>query len=171
MTDQKLVWTREEIAAMPFVFGHPLDEGAEVTLFGLSRLSGLAQTGVTLAHLAPGKAAFPLHRHHGDDEWIYIIDGDGTLTLDDADHPLSAGSFAAFPAGGPAHQLRNSGDRTLVYLMGGSAVPLDVVDFPAQNQRMMRTGAAPDAAQAGPLDSFAPFNFFTRTKPPGAPDD
>ena len=127
-------------------------------MFGLSRLAGLEHAGVTLTRLAPGKVAFPLHRHHGEEEWIYILSGTGELTLGDEVSTLGAGDFAGFPAGGPAHKLRNASSLELVYLMGGTSMAIEVVDFPEQNIRMTRLGDAfhPDVA---PLDGFERMSF------------
>jgi len=134
---------------------------AEIRIFPLSHVSPLTKTGVSLAHLAPGACSYPKHAHWSEDEWIYILDGNATLTLDDTDHTLTAGDFAAFPARGPAHKLTNTGTQTLVYLMGGEKTDSDIVDFPDQGVRMVRQG---DHVETGPAEGFAPFDFFTRQK-------
>lgn len=158
MSKSKLLWRASEIAENPFSFSHPFDDEAEVCMYGLSRLTGLTRAGVTLSKLAPGKVSFPLHRHHAEEEWIYILSGTGELTLDDEISTIGAGDFAAFPAGGPAHKLRNSSSEELVYLMGGEAMAVEVADFPEQNIRMTRLGDPfnPDIA---PLDSFKRQSF------------
>lgn len=158
MSNSKLLWRASEIEEKPYPFSHPFDDKAEVCLFGLSRLAGLTRTQVSLGKLAPGKVSFPLHRHHAEEEWIYILSGSGELTLDSDVSAIGAGDFAAFPAGGPAHQLKNTGDEELVYLMGGESVAVEVADFPEQNLRMTRLGDAfnPDIA---PLDSFERMSF------------
>jgi len=159
VADAPLIQRAADIAAHPFVFRHPLDRNAEVTLFPLSHVSPLGRTGVTLAHLAPGRSSYPQHRHMTEEEWIYLLSGTATLRLDDADVPLGAGDFAAFPAGGPAHKLTNSGTDTLVYLMGGEKTGSDVVDFPEQGKRLTFAG---QRAELAALDAYAPFDFFAR---------
>lgn len=158
MSKPKLIWRASEIAEKPFPFSHPFDDEAEVSIFGLSRLGGLQRAGVSLAKLAPGKASFPLHRHHAEEEWIYILSGMAEVTLDNEVSPVGPGDFVAFPAGGPAHKLRNTSSDELVYLMGGEAMAVEIVDFPEQNLRMNRIGdpMTPDLA---PLDSFERRNF------------
>lgn len=150
----------DRIAANPFDFRHPLDDNAEIRVFPLSYATKLKNTGVSLAHLAPGRSSYPQHRHHVEDEWIYILSGTAVLRLDDEDHAVGAGDFAAFPVGGAAHKLTNSGPETLVYLMGGQREAADIVDFPEQNVRLNWTGQRVDTA---PLDGFAPFDFFSRS--------
>ncbi len=163
MAEGKLVLKAAEIAAMPFDFRHPLDDNAEIRLFALSHITGLTKTGVSLAHLAPGRCSYPKHRHHAEDEWIYIISGTATLEMDDETHTLDPGDFAAFPAGGPAHKLTNTGDETLVYLMGGDRSMLEVADFPEQGKRLTFRGKGPETqAELSDLDAHAPFDFFAR---------
>ncbi len=160
MADAPLIQRAKDIAAQPFDFRHPLDENAEIRLFPLSYASPLKRTGVTLAHLPPGRCSYPLHSHHAEEEWIYILSGDAALQLDDDGAAIGAGDFAAFPAGGPAHKLTNTGTETLVYLMGGDKRDTEIVDFPEQNVRITRTG---DRVESAPLDGFAPFDFFARS--------
>ncbi len=168
MADAPLVLRADEIARAPFDFRHPLDAAAEIRLFGLGRMAGLKKSGVSLAHLDPGRTSFPLHRHHAEEEWIFVLSGTGTLTLDESETPLHPGDFAAFPASGPAHKLVNSGEETLIYLMGGSVAEVEVVDFPEAGLRLTRRGAGPDmVAETAPADGFEPFDFLARSRRDG----
>ena len=164
MSAARPVLSADEIAAAGFRFGHPLDEEAEVTMSPLSRLAGLGRAGVNLVRVAPGRTAFPLHRHMVEEEWTYVLSGEAEVTLDDAIHRLGPGAFVAFPAGGPPHQVRNPGDAELVCLMGGEHRPFEAVDFPDHGKRVTRTGAGVEIADA---DAFEPFDFFARTPRPG----
>ncbi len=166
MAERKTLLRADEIALAPFDFRHPLDADAEIRLFGLGRMTGLRQSGVTLAHLAPGKTSFPLHRHHAEEEWIFILSGAGTLTRDDEQTTIDPGDFAAFPPGGSAHKLVNTGDETLIYLMGGSVAKVEVVDFPEAGLCLTRTGeGAGMVAKTAPEGSFTAFDFMARMKP------
>ena len=158
-----LLLSAEEVAARGFRFGHPLEEEAEVTMTPLSRLTGLARAGVNLVRVAPGRKAFPLHRHMVEEEWTYVLSGEAEVTLGDAVHRLGAGAFVAFPAGGPPHQVRNAGDTELVCLMGGEHRAFEAVDFPDHGKRLTRTSAG---TEIGAADSFEPFDFFSRTPLP-----
>ncbi|MDJ0630295.1 MAG: cupin domain-containing protein [Rhodobacter sp.] len=165
MADTPLVLKAAQIAAAPFDFRHPLDDNAEIRLFALSRITGLSNTSVSLAHIAPGRCSYPKHRHHAADEWIYLLSGTATLDMDGEVHSLGPGDFAAFPAGGPAHKLTNTGSETLVYLMGGNRAALEVADFPEQGQRLTIGNSGPmPQAELSPLDAHAAFDYFSRDK-------
>ena len=165
MSTPKPVWTAEEIAATEFTFRHPLQDDAEVVLCGLSRLTGMTRSGVNLARIAPGRQAFPLHRHHVEEEWVFVISGTAEVRLDDTRHVLAAGGFAAFAPGGPAHAVRNpSGSEDLVCLMGGNAVAAEIADFPELGKRLNRVGGSVELADDG---AFTPFDFMAGASPPG----
>ncbi len=136
-----------DIAAAQMTFGHPWDpEASQISGTMLSRVAGLERTGVSLAKLAPGMQSFVYHAHHVEEEWVYILSGQGVFRVGVADGDgseeeeiaVAAGDFMAFPAPSVPHRLRNSGDEDLVYLMGGESGPFDIVDFPEQGKRMVR---------------------------------
>ena len=163
MSAPRLVLTPDEVAAAGFRFGHPLDQAAEVTMTPLSRLAGLERTGINLVRVAPGRKAFPLHRHLVEEEWTYVLTGEAEVTLGEAVHRLGPGGFVAFPPGGPPHQVANPGAAELVCLMGGEHRPFDAVDFPEHGKRVTRSGAG---TEVGDALSFEPFDFFSRTPLP-----
>lgn len=153
-----------DIAAQPFDYRHPLVDEAKPRMFALSRMAGLNSAGVSLIHLAKGLCSFPAHRHHNEEEWIYILSGQGTLALDGVDHTIDAGDFAAFPPRGPAHKLTNTGDETLIYLTGGDNLPSDIVDFPELNKRLVRSGHDYSTMEIAPLDAFTPYDAMSLMK-------
>ena len=154
MTDADLVLPASKSAAAAFDFRHPLDGSAGCRIAPMSRMAGLAQVAVNHVTVAPGEMAFPHHVHHGQEEWVFVISGEADVRLGEQTHRLVAGDFAAFPPGGPAHSVRNAGTGDLSCLMGGHAVPNEVIDFPDLEKRVVRTGAG--LAQA-PITAFAPF--------------
>ncbi len=156
MADAPSIVRADEVAAQAFDFRHPLDGEAQVRLFPLSRTTPLERTGVTLAHLEPGRSSYPQHRHLLEEEWIFIFSGSATLQLDDDSTPVAAGDFAAFPAGGAAHKLTNTGGETLVYLMGGERRPTEIVDFPEQGLRLTRHAGRIETAPLEAFETFAP---------------
>lgn len=164
MSGGKLVWSAEEIAATGFEFGHPLQDDCTVVVHSLSRLTGLDRTGVNLIRVAPDRQAFPLHRHHAEQEWTYVLSGTAEVRLGDETHTVMPGGFVAFPAGGPAHSVRNPSDtEDLVCLTGGESLPSDTVDFPDHGKRILRTVGGAQIADAA---DFEPFDFFSRTPLP-----
>ncbi|MGF1466857.1 MAG: cupin domain-containing protein [Sandaracinaceae bacterium] len=109
-----------------------------MTVSDCSRRAGLERTGVTLARLSPGKAAFPVHRHHAEEDWVYVLEGSVEVRLGDVVREVGPGSFVAFVPGGPAHQLHNRSDADVVYLMGGESSAVEIVDFPELGKRSLR---------------------------------
>lgn len=145
----------DEAAAGAFGFRHPLAPDTGCTMAPLSRRLGMVASAVNLVRIAPGKQAFPAHRHHAEEEWVYVVSGTGEVSLDGTWHPLGPGAFAAFLPGGPSHAVRNVGSEPLVCLMGGSQPPAEIVDFPELGKRIVFSGgkgSVTDAAAATPFD-------------------
>ena len=129
--------------------------------------TGLTSTGVHLCRLAAGATSTTLHYHAHDDEWVYVLDagGDGAVLLVWEGDPsvgggsggeegaivpreeaLRTGDFLGFKAGVPrAHALRAGPAGDVVYLLGGSRLPVDVCYYPAQGKRMVTESTAPGA--------------------------
>ena len=61
----------------------------------LGRLAGLTQFGVNHVTLEPGSISALRHWHEGEDEFIYVLEGDLILDDDDGEHALEAGVAAA----------------------------------------------------------------------------
>lgn len=171
MSDQKLVWSATEIDAVPFDYQHPLEESASLRMYALSRMTGLKRAAVSVGRIKPGKCSFPKHRHHAEEEWIYILSGQATLTLEEDTHVMDPGAFAAFPAAGPAHKLENQGSEDLVYLMGGENLPVEIVDFPDHGKRLNRTSLDFDGLRISDSAGFAPYDPFARSRRPGGAKD
>ena len=162
--DRKLVWTAGELADAGFRFRHPLDDEAEAVLTPLSRFTGLQRAGVNLVRVSPGRRAFPAHRHHVEEEWVFVLSGTAAVRIGAEVHPLAPGGFAAFPPGGPAHAVENPSEgEDLVCLMGGENAPADIVDFADAARRLVRASGMLESAPAG---AFEPFDFYSRTPLP-----
>src|SRR5260370_352603 len=84
----------------------------------------------TPPRIPPGKGSVAYQPHLVEGEWVYILAGRGLADIDGKQYEVGPGDFMGFPAPGIAHLLRNPFDEALVYLMGGEAVPLDVLDYP-----------------------------------------
>lgn len=109
---------------------HPLNERSEIFMTRLSDPSGLSHLGISLARIPPGKESFALHKHTVQEEWIYVVSGQGHVRLDEVELELRPGDFVGFPANGPAHLVRNTSDADLVYLQGGDRRAGDRGHFP-----------------------------------------
>jgi len=61
--------------------------------------------------LKPG-VTIGLHTHETDEEYYYILSGNGTMTLDEEDHQVGPGDIAAvFPGG--SHALTNDSENDM----------------------------------------------------------
>jgi uncharacterized cupin superfamily protein len=91
---------------------------------------GLTGLGCTLTAVPPGKRAYPFHRHHVTDELFYVISGSGEYRNGDDRFAVHAGDLIGAPAGGPAHQLINTGAEELRYLAISTMPSADVLEYP-----------------------------------------
>ncbi|MET0154054.1 MAG: hypothetical protein ABW298_15790 [Candidatus Binatia bacterium] len=71
--------------------------------------------------------------------------------MGDEEALIGAGDFIAFAAPSLAHVLRNTGDRDLVYLMGGENLPVEVIDYPRLGKAYMLLEASERTAAHGVL--------------------
>jgi uncharacterized cupin superfamily protein len=129
-----------DMAKLQQTFSHPWNPTSEITGVQMGRKLGLKRTGVNFARIAPGKESYLPHAHQREEEWLYILYGNGEALIGDAWVPVGTGDFMAFPAPQVVHHLRNSGAEDLVYLMGGESLEFEVVDFPTLNRRSVRIG-------------------------------
>ncbi len=140
----------DRAAAQEESFRHPLNPASEIRGTTLSRLAGLVKCGVNLIHIPPGKESFLHHVHLVDEEWMFVVSGQGELRIGDERFAVGPGDFAGFPPRTHAHHLRNTGTGELVYLSGGEAVDFGIADFPDQGLRLVHAGTE---AKVYPLSS------------------
>lgn len=63
--------------------------------------------------LSPGTAeGRPENRHRGADQWLYVVSGSGTATINGKHHPVSEGTLMLIEHG-DEHEIRNTGDTPL----------------------------------------------------------
>jgi uncharacterized cupin superfamily protein len=99
---------------------------------------GLTTIGVHLVRVEPGRESTQFHFHHQDEEFIYILSGQGIAEIGDNEYEVGTGDFMAFSTNSLPHTLRNPFDTDLTYLMGGNRSDIDVCDYPRINRRMYR---------------------------------
>src|SRR6478736_294767 len=116
-------------AGYPAPFDAPCRER---TRLRLGMAAGLTQFGVNLLRLAPGVWSSQRHWHHGEDEFVYVLEGEVVLVTDAGEERLVAGDCAGFRAGDPdGHHLQNRSDREAVVLEVGTSTPGgDVAEYP-----------------------------------------
>lgn len=140
---------------------HPLNPNSDIHIQSLSDRVGLQRSVLSLARVPPGKESFIPHAHSVQEEFVFILEGEGTAEIGDQAVKVGPGDYLGFPIDGVAHHLRNTGTTDLVYLMGGERTPLDIGRFPTVGKMIvfdMGRGAIElfDQAAAQPL-TFADF--------------
>lgn len=117
---------------------HPLNDNAVRHTRTLSEIAGLSNLGVHLVRVEPGRATTEYHAHQAEEEFLYVLSGHGVAEIGDRETLVGPGDFLGFPAGGPAHVMRNDGPEDLVYLMAGERRAADVVDYPRKGKRLLK---------------------------------
>ena len=97
----------------------------------LGDAAGLTQFGVNRLRLPPGVWSSQRHWHAGEDEFVYVLEGEVVLVTDAGEQVLHVGDCAGFKAGDPdGHHLQNRSDRDAVVLEVGHRGPPHFVDYP-----------------------------------------
>ena len=110
--------------------------GADVRALG--RAAGAQKAGLNHVSLPPGQTGAPPHCHALEEELFVMLEGSGTLTLADAEHPLRAGDVVARPPStGVCHSFR-AGEDGLTYLAFGTRAPGDSVYYPQSGAVRLR---------------------------------
>jgi uncharacterized cupin superfamily protein len=141
------------------VFVHELKRGDrfDARLAPLSDQLGAKMLGYNLTEVAPGKRAFPFHSHHANEEFFFVLEGEGNLRFGEDEYPVGTGDIIACPPGGPevAHQLINTGATPLRYLALSTTVATDVNRYPDSGKFGVVAGWQPGMRLAD-----APFGGF-----------
>lgn len=109
---------------------HPFNPASEMRLVSLGDAAGMQRVGVSLIRIPPGKESFIPHAHALQEEFVFILEGVGEVTLDGAAYPVGSGDFVGFPTDGVVHSLRCVGPGDLVYLTGGERSAVEVAEMP-----------------------------------------
>jgi uncharacterized cupin superfamily protein len=137
MSAKRCIIRADDLAAMPEVpLAHPLDALAVRHTRSLGDAAGLTRVGIHWVRVPPGGRTTVKHRHAFVDEFVYILEGEATVELDEGEYVVRAGDFIGLPAHGPAHAMRNTGAQELRYLVGGNRPEFDVCDYPDQGRRV-----------------------------------
>ena len=90
--------------------------------------------GATVYELGPGNFVV-YHALHGSEEVLLVLRGQPTLRTPEGERHLGAGDVACFqPGPGGAHGLRNDTDEPVRYVVAGTRVSPEVVDYPDLKQ-------------------------------------
>lgn len=109
----------------------------------LGNAIGLDQFGVNLCTLKPGAASSLRHWQHGEDEFVYILQGEVVLCEDGGETVLKPGDAAGWKAGVPnGHCLINRSDRNAVFIEVGTRAPSEKVTYPDIDMLFERSGTS-----------------------------
>jgi uncharacterized cupin superfamily protein len=90
--------------------------------------------GASVYELDPGKWV-SYHAHHGSEELLVVLRGRPTLRTPAGERQLDEGEVVSFPAGPEgAHGVRNDTGEPVRYIVAGTRVSPEVVEYPDLNQ-------------------------------------
>ena len=101
---------------------------------------GLEKLGCSVYAVPPGKSAYPYHAHSSMEEMCIVLESSGTLRRNETEQPIRTGDGIASKIG-IAHQIINSSEQDLRYVVISNNEPVDVVFYPDSNN----VGAYSDA--------------------------
>lgn len=106
---------------------------------------GLKKLGAQYYIVPPGKVAAPFHSHLANDELYLVLEGEGRYRFGDESHDVRAGDVMGAPAGGAetAHQLANTGDIPLKYIVFSTRNDPDVCLYP-DSDKFLVAARVPD---------------------------
>lgn len=131
-------------------FRHDVEPRARRRMRVLHRPTGLVRQAVYWCRVARGELSTALHTHDRTDEWVFVLDGQGTVQIGADQFHVGPNDFIGHPAGGEPHVMQARTD--LTYLLGGTIDPLDVVTYPEHGLRRLGGKLAPGrrcVAEAG----------------------
>lgn len=146
-----------DVNAAPTVTGSRYPQPYDEPCTGRSRLclgdlAGLTQFGVNVTRLPPGCWSSQRHWHTGEDEFVFIVEGEVVLVTDAGEETLKAGDCAGFRAGvSDGHHLQNRSGRDAIVLEVGARRPdEDEVTYPDIDLQLLK-GRAGYAHRDGAL--------------------
>ena len=90
--------------------------------------------GASVYELGPGNFMV-YHAHHGSEELLIVLRGRPTLRTPDGERVLVEGEAVHFPTGPEgAHGIRNDGEEPVRYVVAGTRVSPEIVEYPDTNQ-------------------------------------
>jgi uncharacterized cupin superfamily protein len=110
----------------------------------LGDAGGGERIGCSLYEIPAGRRSWPYHYHTGNEEALFVLDGRGTLRLDDEAVSLEPGDYVAFPADERgAHRVVNDSEGALRYLMASTMDDPEVTVYPDSEKIGVFVGTAP----------------------------
>ncbi|WP_434355170.1 cupin domain-containing protein [Parasalinivibrio latis] len=117
---------------------HFLNKNAQRVNKSLGDLTGISDFGFHLIEVEPGKETTEYHVHYFEDECVYVLSGEATVTIGDSQFSVGAGDFIGYRAGGLPHAMINTGTGILRCIVVGQRLAHDVGDYPKKGKRIYR---------------------------------
>ena len=104
----------------------------EAKLARIGTKIGAEQLGCQYQIIPSGKAAYPFHAHHKNEELFLVLAGEGTYRLGEESLPITKGDVISAPAGNAAtaHQIVNTSSADLALIAISTRHDPEVVDQP-----------------------------------------
>jgi len=149
----KLIVKKEYIDSMEgFQKTHFLNTNAVRLNKSLGDLTGMHGLGFHIIEVQPGRESTEYHFHHFEDECVYVLSGEATVTIGAENHSISAGDFIGHPASTDAHVMKNTGQSLLVCIVAGQRLSHDVADYPRLNKRIFRNNGTANLADINDIE-------------------
>lgn len=153
------------LAEIAFTRALQHEDRFEAKLAPVASLLGARKLGYNVTQVPPGKRAFPFHDHHANEEMFLVLEGEGTLRYGEDTWRIRAGDCIACPAGGPAHQIINTGTVNLRYLAVSTMIDTDISQYPDSGKFGAVGGRVPggrpgDATFAGFFDESKRLDYW-----------
>ena len=127
---------------------------ATVRMMHVGRRLGSELLGATVFEIEPGVPGVS-HFHHGNEEWLLVLDGAPTLRTPDGTRVLKPGDVAVFLRGPEgARALTNESASVCRVAIFSSMVHPDVVEYPEVGVVGAIAGDAPTAGRDAPFEAF-----------------
>lgn len=117
---------------------HFLNPNARRLNKSLGDLTGLTGLGFHIIEVEPGFESTEYHVHYFEDECVYILEGEATVTIGEEKFKVFEGDFIGYRAGGKAHTMYNDGQNVLKCIVVGQRLPHDIGDYPHLKKRIYR---------------------------------
>jgi uncharacterized cupin superfamily protein len=106
--------------------------------------------GLSVYELHARQTQCPYHFHHGNEEFILVLDGRPTLRTPEGERELAPGDVVHFPKGAAgAHQVVNRTDEPARYVVGDAHVTPEIVEYPDSGK--LASMARAESQRGGPL--------------------
>ena len=119
----------------------------------LGAAAGSNRLYVNIDSVPAGGCSTKYHSHSQQEEFFLVLEGSGTLRLNEETIPVKKGDYIAKPGGkGIAHTFYNSGTEALVILDVGTVEPEDTCYYPDEDVYLHKSNGVNRAYRGGAAD-------------------